>query len=217
MTSLQRLPLGTKLILSFLTVALITLFLGILGFRSSQQSERTIQQLGRVELPSIESIGIIMEQAEAIRADTRSLLIPTLTFAQRQSIYSNIARARETYSTAWKTYESLSHAPEAQALWNAFVPTWEAWRQANNTFMTGCRQFDELAILNPVELARQLESFTKDHHIVAGRLLQWLHQPDNTFEGGEDHTACNAGRWLAIAQFNNPRLTTEINGIAQSH
>jgi methyl-accepting chemotaxis protein len=217
MTSLQRLPLGTKLLLSFLTVALITLFLGILGFRSAQQSERAIQDLGLVDLPSVESIGIIMEQAEAIRADTRSLLIPTLTLAQRQAIYTNIARAREAYSAAWKTYESLTHTPEQQALWTAFVPTWEAWRQANNAFMTGCRQFDELAILNPVELARQLESFTKDHHIVAGRLLQWLHRPDNSFEGGEDHTACNAGRWLAIAQFNNPRLTTEINGIAKSH
>lgn len=215
--ALQRLKLGTKLLLSFLTVALITLFLGILGFRGALQGERSVQRLGLVELPSVESIGIIMEQAEAIRADTRSLLIPTLTAAQRQQIYTNIARIHETYSVAWKTYESLSHTPEQQALWKAFVPTWEAWRQANNTFLTGCRQFDELAILNPVDLARQLEAFTKDHHVVAGRLLQWLQQPEASFEGGEDHTACNAGRWLAIARFNNPRLTTEINGIIDSH
>ncbi|MCC6230994.1 MAG: MCP four helix bundle domain-containing protein, partial [Verrucomicrobiales bacterium] len=181
-----RLKLGTKLQTAFLGAACITLVLGILSYRGAVKGERATREVGLVRLPSVETLLVIKQQTDAIRSFDRSLLVRGLPAADRARQYENLTKAEESWKAAWKTYEALPQSPEEAGLWSKFVPAWNAWRQVQDRFQANCRSFDEIGIPNPADLKSQLERFTKDHHVVAGRVLQLLQDPTATFEGGED-------------------------------
>ncbi|MBX3748448.1 MAG: MCP four helix bundle domain-containing protein, partial [Verrucomicrobiae bacterium] len=177
-----RLQLATRLLLAFLAVATVTLFLGLLSYRGASSSRRQVHEIGEVRLPSVESLLILGEQAQAIQTASRTLLIPGLPATQRQLQYSNIAAANAAAVDAWNAYEALPQTPEVAALWRRFVPAWETWHQASQRFLTRARSRDALDIPHPVDLARQIESFSKDHHRLAAQVFRLVHSADTSFE-----------------------------------
>jgi methyl-accepting chemotaxis protein len=48
-------------------------------------------------------------------------------------------------------------------------------------------------------------------------VLHLLYGKEAMFKGGEDHTACNAGKWLAACKIDNASLNNEIKAIADPH
>ncbi|MEW6658299.1 MAG: methyl-accepting chemotaxis protein [Thermodesulfobacteriota bacterium] len=213
----NKMKLGTKLIVSFAAVALITLLLGSVGYYGATQSVKAIQEIGIVRLPSVDNLLIIKENAENIRGTMRTLAIPGLHADIHQRQYKNLAQAREEYEKAWKKFEGLPQTAEVAELWKRFVPAWNAWRQENNKAVELSRQIDRLGIADPVALGRQLEQFTKDHYILVQRVLHLLHVKDDMFKGGDDHTACNAGKWMPAFKTDNGSLAKEVQGIAEPH
>jgi methyl-accepting chemotaxis protein len=213
----RKMKLGAKLILSFSVVALITLLLGIVGYYGATRSDQAIDEIGVVRLPSVDSLLIIKENAENIRGTMRTLAIPGLPQEIRQRQAENLAEARSKYEKAWKIYEPLPQTPEEAALWKRFVPAWNAWREENNKAVELSKQIDQGGITDPTELERQLEQFTKDHYILVQRVLHLLHVKDAMFTGGEDHTACHAGKWLSTFKTSNAQLTKEVKGIIEPH
>jgi methyl-accepting chemotaxis protein len=70
--------LGTKLMLGFAAVAVITLFLGSMGFYGAVKRNQAIEEIGLVRLPSVERLLGIQVEAENIRGSMRTLGIPGL-------------------------------------------------------------------------------------------------------------------------------------------
>ncbi len=208
--------LGKRLLASFAGVALITLALGLVGFYGAAKSDRAIDEIGHVRLPSVDSLLRIAEQAENIRATTRTLAIPGLEPEVRQAQYANLASAREQYDVAWEIYEPLPQTPREAELWQQFVPAWHQWRDANNRLMELSREYDAFGIPDAVELARQIERFSKDHYILVQDVLHMLHMGES-FEGGDDHNACGFGRWLASFSTDNRELASIIDGMQTPH
>jgi methyl-accepting chemotaxis protein len=214
---MRTMKLGTKIIVGFIAVSVITLVLGIIGFYGAMQSEEHIHEVGAVRLPSVDSLLAIKAGAENIRGTLRTLAIPGLSREMRERQYNNIETARKVYQEAWKVYEPLPQTPEEAQLWKQFVPAWEAWRKENNTFMEMARQFDANGIEDPMELARQIERFTKDHYALVQRTLHLLYMNEAVFEGGDDHTACNAGRYFPNFRTNSENFRNLIREFAVPH
>ena len=63
--------IGKKLITSFLAVAAITLLLGIVGYYGAVKSTESISEIGKVRLPSVESLLIISEAQTAVDGTDR--------------------------------------------------------------------------------------------------------------------------------------------------
>ena len=63
----KKMKLGTKLILSFSAVAMITLILGVVGYYGASKSVNAIQEIGTVQLPTVDNLLIIKVNAENIR------------------------------------------------------------------------------------------------------------------------------------------------------
>ena len=206
---LNNIRIGPKLIGGFVVVAAIAVAVGLVGVF-------TIDELADVRMPSIDNLLVIEREAENVRGTLRTLGIPGLSADLRQRQYDNIDRARRRYDDAWVAYEALPQTDAEARIWNQFVPAWEAWRTENNTYVTMMQQLDRLGIAYPADLARQIEQFTKDHYILVQRTLHLLHHGE-PFEGGDDHTACNLGRFMETFTTDNRALTAELRDLHEPH
>jgi len=212
----KKMKLGTKMILGFSAVAVITLLLGVVGYYGAVKSDASVQEIGIVRLPSIESLLEIKAEAENIRGTMRTLGLPGISKEMKERQYDNLGKAREKYETAWKIYEPLPQTPEEARVWQQFVPAWNSWRSENNTYVKLQQDLGQMGIPDPMALGRKLEQFTKDHYQLAQKTLHLAYM-DESFDGGEDHTACHAGRWLAEFKTDNPRLASEVQAIQEPH
>jgi methyl-accepting chemotaxis protein len=213
----KNLKLRAKLILAFGAVALITLLLGLVGYYGAVKSEGAIQEIGSVRLPGVDHLLTIKESAENIRGTLRTLVIPGLEKEVRERQYNNLTQARETYQAAWSAFEQLPRTQAEADIWQQFVPAWTAWREENNKFMEMSRQFDRLGISDPTDLTRRLEQFTKDHYILVHRVRDLMADAGARFDGGDDHTACNAGRYFPTFGTDNQSLSANIREFGTPH
>ncbi|MFA6175163.1 MAG: methyl-accepting chemotaxis protein [Phycisphaerae bacterium] len=212
----KNMKLRTKLMLSFALVAAITLILGIVGYYGIVKSGNAITEIGVVRLPSVDSLLIIKANAENIKGITRTLSIPGLPAEIRQKQYDNLAAARQTYEQAWKVYEPLPQTTEEAATWAKFVPAWSEWRQENNKYMEMCKDFEKDDLSNPQDTACHLELCRGDHYKLREHVLQMTYS-NQVFEGGEDPTACNFGKWVASFKTDNPVINQEIQACLAQH
>ncbi len=204
--------IGKKLIVSFISVATITLILGIVGYYGAVESERSIEGIGSVQLPSVDSLLTIQNSAERIRGTVRTLIIAGLPVDIRQRQANNLALAQKEADAAWKIIEQLPQTKEEAEIWKQFASAWNAWRDENNKLIELFKQFDSNGVADPTKLTRDLEQFTKDHYILVQRILHLLYMKDTAFAGGDDHTSCNAGKWLPTFKTDNQTLNAEVQG-----
>jgi methyl-accepting chemotaxis protein len=214
---LKNVKLGTKLLLAFASVTVITLLVGLVGFYGATKSVGSIHEVGQVRLPAVDSLLAIAESAESVRGTLRTLAIAGQSTELRQRQYQNLADARERYGAAWKAYEELPRSSAEVELWKQFEVEWNAWRDENNKYVEMTKHVDSLGIADPMALGRQIEQFTKDHYLLVQRVLHLLHMKQSVFAGGDDHTACNAGKWLSSFKTDNETLSKELQSIAGPH
>lgn len=212
----NNMKLGTKLMLGFATVAAITLVLGITGYYGAVKSNHAIEELGQVELPSIDNLLQLKIVSENIRGSLRTLGIPGLSGELRQRQYENVARAREEYEKSWKLYEAILHGNEEGSLLKQFMPAWNALREDHNKFLTISRDMDRLGISDPTALGRKMELFRGDHYKLSANMLHMLLAQEK-FDGGEDHTACNFGKWIPTFKTDNPALNQQLQSAIEPH
>jgi len=208
--------IGKKLIASFLAIAVITAGLGLVGYYGAVKSDEALTEIGVVRLPSVQSLLIISENAERIKAAQRTLLSPDLNLADRQRQTERVATARAEYEAAWKVYEPLPQTVEEAALWKEFVPAWQQWRNDNNEFFKLNAELNALAILNPPALQRDLQQFIGDHYKLNMTILDHVETGEEC-QGGDDPTACNFGKWLAKFESTNPELKRILEATHPSH
>ena len=212
----KQLKLSTKLIGSFVIVALITLMVGFFGWRGVNKISLHLIEIGEVRLPSIQNLLVIQREAESIRVTQRTLLNPDLRSEVKIRQVENLKNARERYEKAWKIYEPLPQTAQEAVLWNKFIPAWEAWRHENNEFIKQIQELDKLDVGNPAALNATLEMIRGDHYKLMVNVMEIL---DNgtSFQGGEDHLSCGFGKWVASFKSQNPLIKTAISQMSEPH
>ncbi|HTI98406.1 MAG TPA: methyl-accepting chemotaxis protein [Dongiaceae bacterium] len=213
----KSLKLSSRLLLSFLIVAVITVIVGAVGYYGAVQNDATVDELGKASMPSVNDLLTIKSEAGNIRGIFRSLAIPGLSDEMRRNQYKSLADARENYQAAWTNFETMPQDADEVALWKELGPAWEAWRAENNKVLTLCKQFDEKGVPDANELAFKIEQFIKDHYAVSQHAMQLLQSPDAKFDGGTDPTACNCGKWLAGFKTDNAALAAQVQALTESH
>ncbi len=208
--------IGKKLVVSFLAVAMITLLLGIVGYYGAAESEKSIDEIGVVRLPSVDSLLEIKACAENIGSTLRTLTIAGLSQDIRDKQYKNLITARENYGKAWDIYAPLPQTTEEARLWNLFVPAWDAWRAENNKAIELSKKFDQIGIENPYVLKEDFETFRGDHYRLTSMVQSMLHD-HKVFDGGENHTQCNLGKWMGSFETDNPTLKQHLNTCEEPH
>ena len=213
---IRRLKLGPTLLGAFGALLLVVLFLGVVGYYSAAQGVRGIDEIGRNYLPSVQNLLTISEQGESVRGTIRTLAIPGQSVEVRERQYGNLAQAREKYEKAWKIYEALPQSPEEVQVWKQFVTAWQAWREANNQAMELSKKVDRFGLADPGDLARLLEKFRKDHVILEKKVTDLINGGVQ-LSGGDDPTACNAGKWVLSFKTGNETLNKEMDALKIPH
>ncbi len=145
--------IGKKLGAAFLSVAAITLGLGIVGFYGAVRSDRAIQEIAVVRLPSVQSLLVISEAQTAVDAAENALLSRNIDAAARQAAYQRFEDAKQRADAAWKIYEPLPQTTDEAATWSKFVPAWQAWWTDHETYVKLVRDY-EVALASADESRR---------------------------------------------------------------
>ena len=212
----KNLKLGSKLMLGFSAVAVITLFLGVIGFYGAIQNENAMEEVGVVRLPSIQSVLEMKAAMQSIIVNQRTLLNPDNSQEVRQEQYQGIAEDRQDYGAAFEVYEPLPQTAEESRQWDEFVRIIPQWAALNDEIFEMHQEIDRIDILNPNELLADLNLFRGDHYALEVRVSNMILTGD-VFDGGEDPHACGFGRWMDEFESSNPELNRVVQNIRESH
>jgi methyl-accepting chemotaxis protein len=212
----KRMKLSVKLISGFVVVAAIATVIGLVGLVGMRTAKGHVLDVGNCKLPSVQNLLTIAANLEKIKVAQRTLLSPDATAEDRARQYENVAKARETYGQAVTAYESLPRGEEEQHLWTQLRRSIEDWKKENEVFFGLCRQLEETGILNPAGLAAIVEKSRADHYILKDKVAAVV-QTSQVFEGGDDHTACYFGKWVAQFKTDNRVIEGVLHGMLDSH
>lgn len=150
---LKKIKLGPKLISGFVFVALITIIVGIIGYRS-------INEIGTVLLPSVEYLQEIKAQINFVRAAERSLLLQGI---DRNAQTVRLNERWVILEDTWKKYDALPKANEKVMLWKRFASEFETWKEAHREVVNESDQgkYDEAKALSYGKAKEENDSMTK--------------------------------------------------------
>lgn len=135
---------GTKVLGGFVVALIVSIIVGMVGYRGISKLATHVHNIGAVNAPSVQNLLDVKIGAEQIKAAQRTLSSFNTDPATRQRQYDNVTKARQQYEEAMKEYEEISHSTELADLWKQFMPAWQEWRNDNNTFFQYSREFDEM-------------------------------------------------------------------------
>lgn len=206
-----------RLNFSLVSIAVVTFIVAAFGFGGARILNKAIEDVGEVRLHSIQNLLQARLQAEQINGDMINLVIPGETFNERAALYNNIETTLERFHEYVEQYEALPKTEQEKKEWTQFNEAEKKWNQEISQFLVYSKDFDQLGIEDPVDLSRRIESFTKDHYVVVQKVLHMLHVDQAVFEGSEDFTACNAGKFLPTIQTDSKELQMLIDNFDESH
>ena len=133
--------IGKKLTASFAGLALITLILGGLGYYGAVKSDKAIDEIGVVRLPSVSSLLKMNQALVSINAGEEALQNPMLTQNDRLEVMESIDESWVNFETARAIFEPLPQTDEEAKKWREFLITFEDWKEDHEVFMDLADQY----------------------------------------------------------------------------
>jgi methyl-accepting chemotaxis protein len=199
-----------------MSVGLIVLITGLVGYYGAVKSEKAVEEIGEVRLPSIDAVLEMELGLQTIVTAVRTLINPDNSMEVRLRQYDNIDAARKMYRAAFEVYEPLPQSDEEKKEWDLFMGVIPEWVKVNDEIVRLSMEFDKIDVLNPGALVGSLQRFRGDHYSLEVQVANLLLLGQN-FEGGNDATACNFGRWLSGFSTRNPEIKRNLDAIREAH
>jgi len=212
----RDLKIGTKIMTGFGIIALIALAIGIFGMLSQQNVAKSFHEVANVRMPGVVHLLQMEYQFERVRVAQRTLLNPNLKEADKKRQYENIASARVVYSMAIEEYEKLPSTVEAIAIWDEFRVALADWRSANDNFEEKMAEIAKIDVFYPEQFLGDLNQFRGDHYALQVQISDAI-QSGRIFEGGDDPTTCNLGKWLPTLKTSNNTINSAIASMKPHH
>jgi methyl-accepting chemotaxis protein len=212
----STMKLSTKLMLGFGVLAGLAVVLGGAGFYGANRTAEDIREVGSVRLPGIEAVLQLRNAEVTTKSIQRTLMLPGLDPAVQERQSKLAAEAKETAHEAIKTCDAMPWTAAERAEWQKFLTVWESYEKANDEFMRMAGELKALKIGDPVKLERDLATFRGMHADLLAKVFH-ASASGTMFEGGEDHTACAFGKWLAGYKAENSDIAGALKEIAANH
>ncbi|WP_374480377.1 methyl-accepting chemotaxis protein [Zoogloea sp.] len=147
-------------------VAIVALVIAVLsGLMGIREGVSGVKELGRKRLPAVIAIQGLREVQVALKSSTYEVALWE-SDPDAQDQFEAIARDKQalwaTVEGVWKRYEAIPRSAEEEALWQAFVKEWTAWKKVDQDIIELIR-----ALAANHDAARQKELFQK-YYLLGG-------------------------------------------------
>jgi len=208
--------IGKKLALAFMAVAALTLILGGAGYYGAVASDLSISDLGGKRLSGIQHVLGVDRNTSNVKSALRTLMATGLSNADRQRQYENILAARTQSDIAIKAYEQQADTEEEKSVLKEVVPALAEYNQCSDEIIALCREFEKLDLPEPQSIIADITGFLRDHFRLEAQMLQMM-QGHSTLQGGDNHTQCAFGKWVAGFKTDNQDIRRMIEEAVAPH
>ncbi len=213
----KDLKTGTKILTGFLLVVLIAVIIGIVGLLGLRNVGHSFHEVTDVRMPSIIYLGEMEVNIELVQQGYFRLLDTQLSRADREEILRGIDQARAAYGRANELFAPLEQTDEEARLYRQSMQELDTWRNINTQQVDRMHaELMQIDLMNPMEINRDLEEFMKDHYALQVQTVNAI-QTMRTFDGGDDATACNFGRWLPDFRTTNQEINRNMRDMMSHH
>lgn len=210
------LKIGTKIMLGFGIVALITAAVGVIGYNGVNKVSQSFHEVAEVRMPSVEYLLEMETGLENYRVAQRTLLNPNLSKEDKARQFRNIAEARKRYGDAIQKFEPLDQTEQEAILWKQFRKELENWRLVNESFEKQLDEIEALDIFYPMQFLKDFQTFQGDHYKLQVDIANTI-RSGQVFDGGDDHTACRLGQYLPTINTTNASVNQALNELKEPH
>nr|WP_320049885.1 methyl-accepting chemotaxis protein [uncultured Desulfuromonas sp.] len=202
-----------KLLGSFLLMAILCAVIGGLGIYGINATNSSLAEVSDLRLPSVRSIGLMMEKLNAIKAEERTLAIPDLSVEQRRDAIGSLRQLDQDLDQAMQLYSSLEKNDREAQLWQQVETNLKKWRQRQEEML---HLFGKVNLDHIGTLSSELNQMFMDHFEWVSALGAAI-EHEERFTGQIDPTKCNFGKWLLSFETNSPELRKALEEIMPSH
>ncbi|PIE60679.1 MAG: chemotaxis protein [Desulfobulbus propionicus] len=216
---MKNMRLGVKLTGGFIVTALIVIAVGLSAIVQQQNLQRQVKAIGAEALPAVENILSVKAETSYLASMMRTLMSRALSREQRQQAHQEISDTRKRYEKAKKIFTGLPVMKEVGPEWHALEDNIKKWVEENNKVIKLSEKLMAEDILHPQLLQEQFLKLRLDHYKLLVKVRQML-APDSDsepFAGGEDHTACRAGKWMKNPGTKNKKIIALIKQLYPIH
>ncbi len=129
---MKNMRLSVKLIVSFLSVAMIVLVVGLIGIKGEIDMRNHIEMIGQTRLPAIIELDRMNIERLQIRTQTRTIMAHVNWTTETAAALELISRQRlaswKIVETAIMEYEKLPKSSDEKAVNQVFKTEYAAWR-----------------------------------------------------------------------------------------
>jgi methyl-accepting chemotaxis protein len=134
---MNNMTLKTKLF-GLISVALLGIFIvGAAGWVGLSSTAESVNEIGKVRLPSILSLKIIDEGQASIRSLNRRIAFFENDAKVQAADYAAELKKKDQIwqdiTKGWKIYEPLPQTQEEAVLWAQFIKDWNEWKQGDQS------------------------------------------------------------------------------------
>lgn len=135
--------LSKKLSLTFLSISIITMLLGGLGYFSAAKNQQAIEEIGKVRLQGVASLQRISLALSNISAGEEALQNSELSLEDREVVRATLAEQWNNLEAAWQVYITLPQTSKEAEEWNHFEDSFTTWKGDHEAFMRIADQYFE--------------------------------------------------------------------------
>ncbi|WP_051361165.1 methyl-accepting chemotaxis protein [Desulfuromonas sp. TF] len=202
-----------KLTGAFAIVALICGLVGGIGWYGLDNTAEGLNDLGRVKLPAIQGLGLVMEGMNGVNASARTIINPAIKVEERQQEVGEMEKYKALMQEGLDIFAALPRSPGEEELWQKAKPLIGKWNDENQTLaeIASAVTVDDVGYLQGVLAARQID------HLKWLQNLEYAISHNRTFSGQLDPARCDLGQWLSHFETGDSALTEILNGFAGPH
>lgn len=217
---MKNLKLGVKLVGGFILTALIIMAVGITAIVEQGNLKQLQTEMAEDDLPAVANILVVKSVTAELAGLMRTLLTPYASVEQRKQAHEGLAEGRKVYGAAKTKFLALDFATTVQPELDNFSNNISKWAAVNNKAVEISQHLIDVDMINPTRLNNDMNDFEIAHQSLLAKIGK-LVAFNESFNGGDDGTACSLGKWLDNMDTTNPeivQLAKELKPIhAQLH
>jgi methyl-accepting chemotaxis protein len=167
---LASMKTGTKVLCGFAVALVISIVVGLVGYRGINKLSSHVTDIGTQQLPSVMGLNLIAKGQLQVGYAVRGILHPKMMAAQvRQQQYQRFAEGLKQAEEGVKLYEPIERTGDEERQWKEFLAVWESWKKSVQDIDAVARQKDQL-VATGVKLddQRVLDMDVKGMELAAG-------------------------------------------------